>query len=382
MIYFDNNATTRVFEGVADAIRPYLTEQFANPASAMGQFGGVSRDIAVAKSILAETLGADSGDQIVITSGATEANNLALLGAARANPRRRHLITSVIEHPSVLEVMAFMESTGYLVTRIPVTADGLVSPKEVRLALTADTLLVSVMLANNETGVIQPVGEIARLVKAHDTAILVHSDATQAVGKIPIDLGDDLSAVDLLSFSAHKFHGPKGVGALFVREANAIAPLFFGGGQQFGLRPGTENPALIIGMKAALVGLTSAQEPYLAVSRLRDEIQRRILSLHAGAFALGVSRPRLPNTLSLCLPGIEGADLVDSLANLGIAISTGSACAQGANKPSYVMLAMGLSHAQAGRCIRISLSIETTQFDVESLMDAISSLFTSNISAI
>lgn len=382
MIYFDNNATTRVLEEVADAIRPYLTVQFANPASAMGQFAGVSRDVAVAKSILAETLGAESGDQIVITSGATEANNLALLGAARANPRRRHLITSVIEHPSVLEVMAFMESTGYLVTRIPVAADGLVSPQDVQSALTADTLLVSIMLANNETGVIQPVGEIARLVKAYDTAILVHSDATQAVGKIPIDLRDDLSAIDLLSFSAHKFHGPKGVGALYVREADLIAPLFFGGGQQFGLRPGTENPASVIGMKAALVGLTSAHEPFISVSRLRDEIQRRILSLHVGAFALGVAPPRLPNTLSLCLPGIEGADLVDRLANLGIAISTGSACAHGANKPSHVVLAMGLSHAQADSCIRISLSIETTQHEADSLVDAITSIVTSNISAV
>ncbi len=379
MIYLDNNATTRVLDEVADAMRPYLTEHFANPASAIGAFAGLPRAVASAKTTMARILGADNADQLVVTSGATESNNLAIQGAARANPRRRHLITSAVEHPSVLEVVSFLESTGYRVTRLPVTADGVVRPVDVQAALSPDTLLVSLMLANNETGVIQPVGKIARLVKDRHPAILVHTDATQAVGKISINLRDEFASVDLLSFSAHKFHGPKGVGALFVRDAISIAPILHGGGQQLGLRPGTENPAALIGMTTALAALTAQTGRYGAIEGLRNEIQRRILTLHPGAFALGAAVTRLPNTLSICLPGMEGGDLVDRSAAAGIAISTGSACAHGANKPSHVMLAMGLSHAHADCCIRVSLSVETTPRDAEAFLNVIGTLIISNV---
>ncbi|MEO6754604.1 MAG: aminotransferase class V-fold PLP-dependent enzyme, partial [Chthoniobacteraceae bacterium] len=189
----------------------------------------------------------------------------------------------------------------------------------------------------------------------------------------------ELAAVDLLSFSAHKFHGPKGVGALFVRNTNSIAPLFHGGGQQLGLRPGTENPAGLVGMSAALVALTSAEGLFGPVQKLRDQIQERILSLHSGSFALGSAVQRLPNTLNICIPGIPGGDLVDHMATAGIAISTGSACAHGANKPSHVVLAMGLSYPQADCCVRISLSVETTQQEADELLDSLAAQITSNV---
>ena len=199
------------------------------------------------------------------------------------------------------------------------------------------------------------------------------------MGKISINLRDEFAAVDLLSFSAHKFHGPKGVGALFVRDAIGVAPILYGGGQQLGLRPGTENLASLIGMATALKVLTAQSDRYGAVEGLRNEIQRRILTLHPGAFALGAAVARLPNTLSICLPGMEGGDLVDRSAAAGIAIATGSACAHGANKPSHVVLAMGLSHDHADCCIRVSLSVETTPRDVEAFLDVIGSLISSNI---
>lgn len=373
MVYLDNNATTRVLDSVAEAMRPFLVERFSNPASAMGEFEGVSRAITAAKSRIARVLKADDPQQIVATSGATEANNLAILGAARANGRRRHLITSAVEHPSVLETCKYLESTGYQLTILPVSTDGIVTADAVMRALQNDTLLVSIMLANNETGVILPVADIARAVKDAHPEVLVHTDATQAVGKIPVDLDGGLVAVDLLSFSAHKFHGPKGVGALFVRRAGDVAPLFYGGGQQAALRPGTENPAGVIGAAAALDAVRGFR--YEGVQNLRDRIQDRFLTLYPSAFVLGATTARLPTTLCICVPGIKGGDLVDRLAAVGVAISTGSACAHGANKPSHVALAMGLTHAQADCCVRISLSIETTEQEVKALDAAIATVF-------
>jgi cysteine sulfinate desulfinase/cysteine desulfurase-like protein len=368
MIYLDNNATTRVFEEIADVMRSYLVDRFANPASAMGEFEGVSRAIAAGKASMARHLGATEGDSIVITSGATEANNLAILGAARACSSRRHLIVSSVEHPSVLETVRHLEASGYRVTLLPVSRSGTVAPDQVSRMLSPDTLLVSVMLANNETGVIQPVGEIASVVKSYDPQVLVHTDATQAIGKWPVDLGGSLAAVDLLSFSAHKFHGPKAVGALFVRESVSIAPLFFGGGQQAGLRPGTENPAAVVGMAKAMEHMAARKQSLGAMQALRDRIESEVQVFIPGSLVLGAEGPRLPNTLNLFLPGVQATELVDKLASSGIAISNGSACSHGAQQPSHVLLAMGLSHADAQCCIRISLSVETTRSEIESLL--------------
>lgn len=230
MIYFDNNSTTRVFESTVEAMRPFFTETFANPASALAQFGGVGKTITAGKSKLVKVLGADAADQFVITSGATESNNLALLGAVRANPRRRHIVVSSIEHPSVMEVAERLGAEGYRLSVLPVSRDGVVLSEVLPCLLSADTLLVSIILANNETGVIQPLRALAGLVKEYDPEILVHTDATQAIGKIPVDLSGELADIDLLSLSAHKFHGPKGTGALFVRDADTLVPIVHGGG--------------------------------------------------------------------------------------------------------------------------------------------------------
>jgi cysteine desulfurase len=372
MIYFDNNSTTRVFENIVEAMLPHLTQEFANPSSAIANTTGITRSLQMHKARLAKALGAESGDQFVITSGATESNNLALVGAARANSTRRHIVVSSIEHPSVLETCERLRTVGYRVTLLPVDRQGTVDCDALMSALSSKTLLVSVMLANNETGVIQPVRELAKLVKKHDPSTLVHTDATQAIGKINVDLSGDLEDVDLLSLSAHKFHGPKGTGALFIRDADLVAPILHGGGQQRGLRAGTENAAGVVGMVAALTDLLARANGFVNVARLRSELESRIIRLYPGAFALGANAERLPTTLNACLPGADAEDLVDRMAAENIAISAGSACSYGARKPSYVALAQGLSYEEAKSCIRLSLSVESTRQEVDDFFQAFS----------
>lgn len=369
MIYLDNNATTRVSEEAIAAMRSFLVSDYANPASAIGHFLGLDRAMLLEKKKIAAILKIDLPDQLCITSGATEANNLALLGAARREPERHHLIVSSVEHPSVLEVADHLGRAGYRITRLPVNGEGLVSLSSLQAELSPDTLLVSVMLANNETGVIQPLGSLANAVKQVDSTILFHTDATQAVGKISIDLEDELAAVDLLSFSAHKFHGPKGVGGLFVRDARILKPITFGGGQQIGLRPGTESPASLAAMSAALS--SAVRQDYARVSRLRDLAERELIHRFPNARVLGQNAGRLPNTSKIYLPGYDGDELVDALAASGIAISTGSACAHGARKPSHVAMAMGLSFAEAQQCIRMSLAFDTTDEEIAAFVRAI-----------
>ncbi len=372
MIYLDNNATTRVSEEAITAMRSFLVSDYANPASAIGHFLGLDRALTIEKKKIAAELKIDSPNQLIATSGATEANNLALFGAARREPARRHVIVSSIEHPSVLEVADHLERAGYRITRLPVTRDGLVALSSLQSVLSADTLLVSLMLANNETGVIQPVGSLANAVKQVDPAILVHTDATQAVGKIAIDLEDELNSVDLLSFSAHKFHGVKGVGALFVRNANSLHPITFGGGQQLGLRPGTENPGSLAAMAAALSFVRT--QDFTKVARLRDYAERELIERVAGSRILGGEAARLPNTFKVYLPGCNGDDVVDALAAAGVAVSTGSACAYGAKKPSHVALAMGLSFLEAQQCIRVSLAFDTSKDEICKFLDHVTRL--------
>lgn len=379
MIYFDNNSTTRVFESTVEAMVPYLTQQFANPASAVAHVSGVTRVLQTQKSKLARALGADSGDQFIVTSGATESNNLALAGAALANRARRHIVVSAVEHPSILETSEQLRTEGCSVTQVSVDGEGVVNVEALINALSPETLMVSVMLANNETGVIQPLGRIADAVKKYDPLILVHTDATQAVGKIPIDLSGALGDVDLLSLSAHKFHGPKGTGALFVRDSGLVAPLLHGGGQQKGLRAGTENPAGVVGMVTALTDLLARSRVLGDVARLRCELESRLTAIHPGAFLLGARTERLPNTVNVCLPGVDAEDLVDRMAAADIAISAGSACAYGARKPSYVALAHGLSYEQAKSCVRISLSVESSRQEVGRFLQALTELVPASV---
>lgn len=372
MIYFDNNSTTRVFESTVEAMRPFLTQQFANPSSALAHMNGITQRLATEKTHLARMLGGDSGEQFIITSGATESNNLALGGAVRANRGRRHLVVSAIEHPSVLETCEQLSTEDCRITHVPVDRRGVIEIRSLLNALSPDTLLVSVMLANNETGVVQPVQTLADAVKKHDPAILVHTDATQAVGKIAIDLSSAYGNIDLLSLSAHKFHGPKSTGALFARDPDLLAPLLHGGGQQRGLRAGTENPAAVIGMVAALADILDKPLRMADLVRLREETESRLIGMCEGAFVLGAKAERLPNTVNICLPGIDAEDIVDRMATVGIAISAGSACSYGARKPSYVALAHGLSYNEAKSCIRISFSVESTLEEVETFLRAFS----------
>jgi cysteine desulfurase len=379
MIYLDNNATTRVGEEAITAMRRFLVSDYANPASAIGHFLGLDRAMVIEKKKIAAVLKIESPDQLCITSGATEANNLALLGAARREPERRHVIVSSIEHPSVLEVADQLERAGYRITRLPVTRDGLLTVSSLQSALGRDTLLVSVMLANNETGVIQPIASLANAVKQMDSGILFHTDATQAVGKVPIDLENDFASVDLLSFSAHKFHGPKGVGGLFVRDTRSLQPITFGGGQQLGLRPGTENPGALAAMCAALS--TVVRQDYARIAGLRALVERELFGHFRGARVLGQGAARLPNTSKVYLPGQDGDELVDALAASGVAISTGSACAHGARKPSHVALAMGLSFTEAQQCIRVSLAFDTTEQDIREFVRAIAAIHESRVAS-
>jgi len=369
MIYFDNNSTTRVFESVVDAMRPFMTECYSNPSSAFAQLSGLSQSIAIEKSRLSKVLGGESGDQFIMTSGATESNNLALFGAAKANPQRRHIITSSVEHPSVLEPLEILRNEGYRITMLPIGPSGLVEQQALAESLCADTLLVSIMIANNETGVIQPLAALAAIVKGYDPSILVHTDATQAVGKIPVDLSGDLVDVDLMSFSAHKFHGPKGTGALFMRDPGLFLPIMHGGGQQSSMRPGTENPAGLVGMVVALTTLLSRPHFTENVRSLRDVLEVGVLQAHSGSFVVGALAERLPTTTFICIPGSDAEDLVDRLASLDIAVSAGSACSYGARRPSHVAVAHGLTYEQAQSCVRISLSVESTETEVDRFLE-------------
>lgn len=368
MIYLDNNATTRVLDSAVEAMRPFYDELYANPASAVAEFIGIPRIIASHKERISKALGADSGEQFVVTSGATESNNMAILGAARAQPQRQHVIASAIEHPSVMQPLEVLRERGYRISILKVDTNGVVDLDTLRSLLSHDTLLVSVMLANNETGVIQPLSNIGSLVKAFDSDILFHTDATQAVGKFPINLSGELHDIDILSFSAHKFHGPKMVGGLFVREDDSVAPIVYGGSQQNGKRAGTENPAALTGMSVALTSILDNPNAMACVADLRDWLEASMLETFGGAFILSSSAPRLPTTTNVCFPGINAEDLVDRLAAQGIAVSAGSACAHGAQKPSYVASALGLTYEQAKGCVRVSLSIESTKADVDDFL--------------
>ena len=374
MIYFDNNSTTRVFEHTVEAMRPYLTQRFANPASAIAQFAGITQTIQNEKMRLCQALNAESGSQFVVTSGATESNNLALIGATRANPKKRHIVISSIEHPSVMEVCEVLRAEGCRISIVPVTQDGIVNKQVLSNELTDETLLVSIMMANNETGVLQCLKSLAGSVKEQNPSVLFHTDATQAVGKLPIDLSGDLADVDMLSLSAHKFHGPKGTGALFVRDPDMLTPILHGGGQQQGRRAGTENPAGLVGMVTALISLLGVAPTLSRVKDLRTRLEAGILKISSRAFVLGASAKRLPTTSNVCLPGIDAEELVDRLASRDIAISAGSACAYGARKPSYVALAHGLSYEQAKSCVRVSLSVESTEQEVDFFLHVFSEI--------
>lgn len=368
-VYLDNNATTAVAAAVRDAMQPYLEDVFGNPSSIHGTGRDAHGAVDTARRQVAALVGARPR-RIVFTGGGSEADNLALKGVAFALAGRGdHIVTTAIEHPAVLAACRFLERAGRRVTYLPVDADGLVNPDRLAGAIGESTVLVSVMAANNEVGTIEPITELGAI--AHERGVLFHTDAVQAAGKIPVDV--DALGVDLLSLSGHKFHGPKGVGALYVREGVELEPLVHGGQQEHGLRAGTENVPGIVGMgKAAelaglAVGSPARTDRMLA---LRDHLQAGIEKLVPGASLNGHPALRLPNTLNLTLPGLRGESLVMALGRHGIAMSSGSACKSGNPEPTHVLRAMGRSDADAHCSVRLSLSHDTTDEDVDATIDA------------
>jgi len=361
-IYFDHNATTPLAPEVLAAMMPYLTEEYGN-ASSIHAFGQNAREaVEQARSSVAALLGARAAD-IMFTSGGTEASNHAILGAVAADPgKSKHVITSAIEHVAVLDPCRALARSGVDLTILPVNSDGLVNPEDVRRAIRPDTVLITIMLANNETGTIEPIEEIAKI--AAEKGITFHTDAVQAAGKIPIDVKK--LGVNLLSISAHKFSGPKGVGALYIRKGTHIGPLMYGGHSERDRRPGTEDVAAIAGMgKAAELALAGMSKESERTRVLRDRLEQGLLSRVPQAWVNGVHAPRVPNTSNMTFPFIEGEAMVIALDLKGIACSTGAACSSGATEPSHVLTALGLAPENARATLRLSLGRQTTEAEID-----------------
>jgi cysteine desulfurase NifS len=367
-VYLDNNATTPVSPAVREAMLPYLGERDGNPSAIHGSGRDARSAVSQARRQVASLLGARPS-RVVFTGGGSESDNLALKGVAFARRAEgRHIITSRIEHPAVLGAARFLSELGFEVTWLDCDADGLVDPESLRRSLRDDTILVSVMLANNEVGTLQPVRELASL--AHERGALFHTDAVQAAGKIPVDVED--LGVDLATVSGHKFHGPKGVGALYVRKGVQLEPLVHGGRQEAGLRGGTENVPGIVGMgRAAELVAQALRGGDSGVAARRDRLQAHLEELVPGSRLNGHPGQRLPNTLNMTLPDLRGEALVVALDQHGVSLSSGSACKAGSPDPTHVLLAMGRSEEEAHCSVRLSLSHETTDDDIDHTVAAL-----------
>ncbi|NEZ56929.1 cysteine desulfurase NifS [Leptolyngbyaceae cyanobacterium CCMR0082] len=364
VIYLDNNATTRVDPDVLDAMLPYLSDLYGNPSS-MHSFGGqVGAAIQDARVQVAELLGAED-TEIIFTSCGSEGNNTAIHAALAAQPEKRHIVTTAVEHPAILNVCKHLEKKGYTVTYLSVDRRGQLDLMEVEAAMTGGTALVTTMYANNETGVIFPIEQVGAIAK--ECGATFHVDAVQAVGKLPIDLKN--STIDLLTLSGHKLHAPKGVGALYVRRGFRFRPFLLGGHQERGRRAGTHNvPGIIALGKAAAV----AREHLAAVDRecqLRDQLERQLLELIPDCDVNGGGTPRLPNTTNIGFKYIEGEAILFMLNQHGICASSGSACTSGSLDPSHVLTAMGLPYTILHGSIRFSLSRFTTAEDIQQVVN-------------
>ena len=361
-IYFDHNATTPMDREVLDTMLPYFVENFGNPSSIHSPGQQARKAVEHAREQVAALLGSRAAD-ITFTSGGTESDNLAILGLLGADERpRKHIITTQIEHSAVLQTCRALEAQGVEVTYLPVNADGLVDVNEIRRAIRPETLLISVMHANNELGCIQPIEKIGRI--AAEADVYFHVDAVQSAGKIPIHV-DELGA-DLLAISAHKIYGPKGVGAIFVRKGTRIKPVLFGGKDGRNHRPGTENVAGIVGLgKAAELAMNKLQAEGARLAGLRDRLEKGLLAAVPNSRVNGGHAPRTPNTANLTFSFIEGESMVIALDLKGIACSTGAACSSGATEPSHVLTAIGLPAELARGSMRFSLGRLNTEEDVD-----------------
>ena len=370
-IYLDNAATTPLDPAVLQAMMPYLTELYGNPSSIHGTGQESQRALDRARKQTAAALGVRP-QEIYFTSGGTESDNWAIRGAAWANREKgRHLITSAVEHHAVLHTFRWLEKQGFEATYLPVNRLGRVDPEAVRSAIRKDTTLISVMAANNEIGTLQPMEKIGRI--AREAGVLFHTDAVQAVGAVPVD--PEAWHADLLSLSAHKFHGPKGAGALYVRLGTRIGPLLFGGAQERGLRGGTENVAGIVGLGEA-VEIAAAKLPERSekVRALRDLLIRGVLERIPGAILNGDPRNRLPGNAHFSFPGLDGEALLLRLDLMGIACSGGSACTSGSPEPSHVLTAIGQGPDLARSGLRITLGDRNTEEEIRETLDVLARL--------
>ncbi|BAY15181.1 nitrogenase cofactor synthesis protein NifS [Anabaenopsis circularis NIES-21] len=365
VIYLDNNATTKVDPQVLEAMMPYLTEYYANPSS-MHTFGGqLAKAVKTAREQLAALLGADESE-IVFTSCGTEGDNAAIRAALLAQPEKRHIITTQVEHPAVLNVCKQLETQGYNVTYLSVNSQGQLDLDELEASLTGNTALVSIMYANNETGTIFPIEQIGLRVK--ERGALFHVDAVQAVGKIPLNM--KTSTVDMLTMSGHKIHAPKGIGALYVRRGVRFRPLLIGGHQERGRRAGTENVPGIVGLgKAAELELLHLEEATTRERQLRDRLEQTLLAKIPDCEVNGDPKNRLPNTTNIGFKYIEGEAILLLLNKYGICASSGSACTSGSLEPSHVLRAMGLPYTTLHGSIRFSLCRYTTDAEIDRVIE-------------
>jgi cysteine desulfurase len=379
-IYFDHAATTACDQRIVSAMLPYLTSAWGNPSSIYAEAREARKGLDAARRTVAEILGCKP-NEVVFTSGGTESDNLALRGVAMASRRLReargvtsppHIITTQIEHHAVLHECEALEHDGFRVTYLPVDSEGFVDLEALRAALDDGTVLVSVMCANNEVGTVEPIAEIARIVKAHDARIAVHTDAVQAPGQV--DIGVDRLGVDLLSMSAHKFYGPKGAGALFVRGRTPFAPQTLGGSQERNRRAGTENVAGAVGLATALRLATDEMAARNTVmtamrDRLLDELPKRV----PGTMVTGPRDPakRLPNSASFAFEHLEGEAVLLQLDLLGVAASSGSACTTASLEPSHVLVAMGVPERYLRGSLRVTLGVDNTMVDIDYLLDVL-----------
>ncbi len=368
-VYVDNNATTPVAPKALEAMLPYFTSGFYNPSAISGRVYGIDAAIARARRVVTEFLSASDTKEFVFTSCATESNNWAIFGGSQANPERRHIITSKVEHPSVLEICKSLCKIGYEVTFLEVDGDGNLSIDELMDSIRPDTLLVTLMAANNETGVIFPVDRLSAAVKKRDPNIVFHTDATQHVGKLPVDLNCAFEHVDLMSFSGHKIHGPKGVGGLFIRKGTPLTPLLYGGNQESGRRSGTENVPGIIGLAKACELASANIQSMQSVGVLRNQLEEELLELFSSALVNGGKANRLPNTLNIAFKNMDSETLLHQLSQKGVYASNGSACSTGSLNYSHVLSAMNVPYDYIAGSIRFSFSHLNSLEDVETIVE-------------
>ena len=363
-IYVDNNATTRVADEVFAAMRPYFCEEYGNPSSMHSVGGRVGPKLRQARQQVADFLGAQP-DEIIFTSCGTESDNTAVRAAIATHPDKRHIVTSRVEHPAIGSLVTSLTKEGFRVTEVPVDSSGCLDMIKLESSLTPDTALVTIMWANNETGVVFPVAEIAEKCRAR--GITFHTDAVQAAGKIPIDLA--ASRIDMLSISGHKLHAPKGIGALYVRKGTKFSPFMIGGHQEKGRRAGTENvPGIIALGRACELAAEHLEEENTRGKALRDRLESELIRLIPDAKINGTTKARTPNTTNISFANIEGESILLMLNEYGICASSGSACTSGSLEPSHVMRAMGVPFTMAHGSIRFSLSVYNTDEEIDEII--------------